>query len=492
MMQNVNTIVLGWGAIVLYFTATSIVAARAARRTRTLATYAVGDRSIPAAVVGLSLAAQLTSVATFVVNPGLVYAFGLSALLGYGVAAGTGIMLGLWVLSGRFRRHGARVQALTVPQWIGTRYESPALRVVFAVLSLALVTFATLIIVALAVVFARLLALPAEAVVIGLMAVVVTGVMVGGATGHAWTNAVQASVMLVVAAIMITRGAPLAGDAVARLAAINPDLVGAVNPASPYFRNVFEVFACNFIVGLAIVCQPHVMSKALYVRDDRDVRRYLATAIACGVVFTSVLVTGVWARLTLTQPTTIDRAIPMWIATNFPAPVQVLIAIGMLCAGLSTLEGILLALSATFSADFYPLFASRASDRAALRFGRGGLVLVAIATAILAIWQLEHPTGGTVAIFAQYGVYLLFSGSFLPLACGMFVPRAGRRLVAAGIAATLAAYVGVAMLRLTPFHNNPAFLATVGILLGWAVVGAGLLASGSRRPAEASADVAGA
>jgi SSS family solute:Na+ symporter/sodium/pantothenate symporter len=208
-------------------------------------------------------------------------------------------------------------------------------------------------------------------------------------------------------------------------------------------------------------------------------------------VFTSVLVTGVWARLTLVQPAAIDRAIPAWIAASFPAPVQVLIAIGLLCAGLSTLEGILLALSATFSADFYPLLARRTSDRDALRFGRIGLVLVAVATVILAIWQLDHPTGGTVAIFAQYGVYLLFSASFLPLACGMFVPRAGRTLVGAGIAATLVGYIGVAVLRLTPFHNNPAFLATSGIMLGWVVVAAGLLRSGSQHPADAPAAVAG-
>lgn len=480
-----RTTLLGWIAILAYFVVTSFVAVRAARRTRSLASYAVGDRSIPAVVVGLSLAAQLTSVATFVINPGLVYAFGLSALFGYGVAAGTGIMLGLAVMSTRFRRHGARVQALTVPQWIGTRYNSTMLRSLFAVLSLGLLTFATLIIVALAVVFARLLVLPPAAVVAGLMAIVVVGVMVGGATGHAWTNAVQATIMLVVAVIMIGRGLPMADGALTALGAISPNLVGAVNPASPYFRTFFEVFACNFVVGVAIVCQPHVMSKALYVRDEREVRTYLATAILVGVVFTTVLVTGVWARLTLTETVAIDRAIPAWIATSFAGPVQVLIAIGLLCAGLSTLEGILLALSATFSADFYPLLAKNPSERQALRFGRIALACIAAVTVALAIWQLEHPTGGTVAIFAQYGVYLLFSGSFLPIACGMFVPRAGRAVVTAGIIATLAGYSGVALFRLTPFHNNPAFLATVGILLGWLVVATGLIVRPATVPAEA-------
>lgn len=478
-----STALLGWAAVAAYFVVTGALAIRGARRTRSLASYAVGNRDIPAVVVGLSLAAQLTSVATFVVNPGLVYAFGLSALLGYGLCAALGIALGLAFFSRRFRHHGARVQALTVPQWIGARYDSTGLRAVFALLSLGLVTFATLIVVALSLVLSRLLALPPETIAIGLVAIVVAGVMLGGATGHAWTNAVQASVMLVVAVLLIGAGLPLVGSEPgigARLAAVDPNLVRPVNPASPYFRTVFEVFVCNFLVGLAIVCQPHILSKALYLRGDREVRRYLGTAIACGLVFTAVLVTGVWARLALAQPVAIDRVIPTWIAGSFPAGLQVLITIGLLCAGLSTLEGILLALSATFSADFYVLLARERSDRAALGVGRVGLAIVGIATVGLAIWQLEHPTGGTVAIFAQYGVYLLFSASFLPLACGMFVPRAGRQLVAASVVATVGTYAAVALFRLGPLHNNPAVLATFGIVAGWAVIGLGLLL-GARR-----------
>jgi len=482
-----STAALGWLAVVAYFIVTAAIAIRGARRTQSLSTYAVGGRDIPAVVVGLSLAAQLTSVATFVVNPGLVYAFGVTVLFGYGLSAALGITLGLAFFSSRFRRHGARVQALTVPQWIGARYESMPLRAIFAVLSLALVTFATLIVVALSVVLSRLLGPSPETVAVALVVIVVGGVMIGGATGHAWTNAVQASVMLVVAVMMIGVGLPLVGAEPgigARLAAIDPNLVGVVNPSSPYFRNVFEVFLCNFLVGLAIVCQPHIMSKALYLRDDRQVRWYLGTAIAAGIVFTSVLITGIWARLTLVDAVAIDRAIPTWIGTQFPGGLQVLVTIGLLCAGLSTLEGILLALSATFSADFYPLLARARSEGAAWRAGRIGLGVVAIATIGLVIWQLEHPTGGTVAIFAQYGVYLLFSASFLPLACGMFVPRAGRGLVTASVVTAIAVYAAVAVFRVTPLHNNPAFLATAAIVAGWVVVGLGLALAPARTGAR--------
>jgi len=469
---------LAWGAVAAYFALTGGVAIRAARRSRSVTAYAIGARDIPAVVVGLSLAAQLTSVATFVVNPGLVYAFGLPALYGYGVSAGLGIFLGLAILSLRFRRQGNRVQALTVPQWIERRYGSPALGTMFAILSLGLITFATLIVVGLALVLAPLLGLSPAACACSLVVLAVASVMLGGATGHAWTNAAQAMVMLVVAVLMIGAGVPLlmgSASAASTLTAGNPHFLRPINPASPYFRTYLEVFLCNFVVGFAIVCQPHVISKALYLREDRDVRRYLATAIGCGVVFTSVLVTGVWARLTLDAPARIDRAIPTWIGLEFSHPLQVLIAIGLLCAGLSTLEGILLALSSIFSIDLAPRLARVTSDRAALRAGRLGLVVSGVVTAILALWQIQHPTGGTVAIFAQYGVYLLFSASFVPLACGMFVPRARTTTVAMASVTCVVVYVGVAVLKLTQYHNNPGFLATAAILSAWVVVGGGLI-----------------
>jgi sodium/pantothenate symporter len=474
----VGAVGLGWLAVGAYATIALALAWRGARKTGGVASYAVGNRDLPAPVVGLSLAAQLTSVATFVINPGLVHAFGLSALLGYGVFAGLGIGFGLVLLSPPFRAHGARVRALSVPQWIGARYESPALRVLFAALSLGLVSFAVLIVVALSLVLAQLLGEPPERVAVGLVVFVLAGVLIGGATGHAWTNAAQAMVMLVVACVLIGGGLPHLGSEaglLARLRAIDPVLASPTNPVSPYFRNAFEAFFCNAIVGFAIVCQPHVLGKALYLREERQLRPYLATAIAAGVVFTGVLVVGLWARLELPPgPIAIDRVVPTWIGMSFTPAVQVLIAVGMLCAGLSTLEGILLALSSILAVDVHPLLRGGGGERDALRFGRFGLCLLGLVIVALAFWQLKHPTGGSVAIFAQYGVYLLFTVSFVPLFCGMFLPGVGRRLVTGGVLAALGGYLLTAVLRLTPLANNPAVLATFGIGAGAAVIAAGL------------------
>jgi len=435
---------LAWIAVSAFALVTIGFTIRGALRTRSLSSFAVGNRDIPAALVGLSLTAQLTSVATFVVNPGLVFHYGLAGLLGLGVAAAGGITLGLVVFTARFRAIGNQVAALTVPQWIGTRFGSQRLRASFSLLSLGLVTYAVLIVVALSIVL-------------------------GGLLG--------------VALLLIGWGLPLLwrdGGLLTLLAAQDPNLVTLTNPASPYFRNLLEVFGCNFLVGLALVCQPHIVSKALYLRDERQVRTFLGVAVAAGLVFLGVLVIGLYARAVVPAATPIDQVVPAYIFLSFPPLLQVVVGVGLLCAGLSTLEGILLALTSIFSIDVHPLLSKvlparllGTGDRAALRFGRVALAAVAVAVIVLARGQIADPTGGSVAIFAQYGVYLLFTATFLPLACGMFAPRVPRQHIALGVAVAVLAYVGVAALQITAMHNNPAFLATCGILGSWVVVGAG-------------------
>lgn len=475
-----TTATLTWIGLGLYVLVAAAFAIRGARKSGSVASYAVGSRDLPPWVVGLSLSAQLTSVATFVVNPGLVAHFGLAALLGYGVAAGSGITIGLAVLSGPFRETGARVMALTIPQWIGTRWESKGMRLAFVVLSIGLLAFATLIVVALALVLASLLGVPAVAVAAAVLVYVLLAMAMGGATAHAWINAVQALIMIVVGLLLVGtafgQAAPF-GGVLERLAAIRPSLATAVNPASPYFRNLFEVFFCNFLVGLAIVGQPHVLSKALYLSDGRQVKRYLGVAIGAGVVFMAVLWVGLAARLSLPVLPRIDLVVPTWIGASFGPGLSVVVAIGIVCAGLSTLEGIFLALASILSVDVHPLLPGAKPEKA-LRFGRISLASVAVVCLLLARWQIAHPTGGSVAIFAQYGIYLLFTASSVPLVAGMFLPRARRGGVALAAAAAVAVYVVAGTLKLGSLSNNPAVLATWGLLASWAVLGASLLVPG--------------
>ncbi len=530
---------MAWLALSLYVAVTVWLTIRGLLKTDSLKNFAVGSRDIHPAFVGLSLTAQLTSVATFVVNPGLIYAYGVSGLLGMGGAASLGIILGLVFFSNRFRAMGTRVAALSVPQWIGTRYQSRGLRIFFAILSLALVSFVVLIVVAIAKVLFVMLIPPLvsmkeaaqsgqelgviakllygwnirtaaeqslfyqQVLAVGAVVFVFSYVMLGGANTSAYTNTIQAIIMLVVALMMIGSGVHLffqEGGLFGTLAAIQPELAQITNPKSLYFRNFFEVFVCNFVVGCAIVCQPHIVSKALYLKEERDVRTYLLVGLLAGVVFMLVMLVGLYARVTLKGPHNFDTVVIVYIMQNFSAAAQVLISVGLLAAGISTLEGILLALSTIFSNDLYlGLQREAAKDEAeeaarakrAMWFGRVGMVFLGILALWLSFAQLKNPTGRSVAIFGQYGVYLLFTVSFLPLACGMFFPKVSRRAIVMGTVASTVTYFAVAFGKISFMHNNPAFLATMATFSGWAVIVVMYLI-GDRADASESAEAASA
>ncbi len=478
-----DKLILAWSAIGFYVLITLALAWRGWRQTRSVASFATGGGTLSPWVVGLALAAQLTSVATFVVNPGLVFAYGMSGLLGFGVAAALGITAGLVLFSAAFRRVGEKGGALTVPQWIGARFGSPTLSVSFGVLSLGLISYAVLIVVALAYVLGLLLGLPPWLPALALIVFVFGYVALGGANAHASTNAVQAVIMLVVALLLIATGLPTLWEGeglFATLSAQDPVLVQVVNPASLYFRNLFEVFVCNFLVGLALVCQPHILSKALYVKSDRDVRRYLGVAIVVGTVFMMMMWVGLFARLELPATTAIDTVVPLYIASHFGPAMQVLISIGLLCAGISTLEGLVLAISAICSVDLFlvplgerlmPRKSQAERGKVALVVGRASIAVAAVVTGLLSLQQIADPTGGSVAIFAQYGIYGLITASFVPLGAGMFIPTATKPAVVTGALASLAAYIGAAAVGFTAMSNNPAFLATCGVFAGWSAFG---------------------
>ncbi len=140
-------ILASWVLVALYVTTIVVLVVRGARRTREVADYALGNIAFSPVAVGLALAASTTSAATFIINPGLVAYFGLSAVFGLCVVLPVSMFVSLVVLTKGFRRYGESVQALTLSQWVGERFQSRGFAVFFAFLSLLLVTFIVLILV---------------------------------------------------------------------------------------------------------------------------------------------------------------------------------------------------------------------------------------------------------------------------------------------------------------------------------------------------------
>jgi len=425
-----------WVLILIYMAVTVFLVIRGARSVKSMADYAVGSVVFSPVFVGLSLAASMTSAATFIINPGFIAYYGLSAVISYAVVLPAAAMVSLYFLTKGFRAHGQVTKALTIAQWMQTRYGSAVYGRFFAVLSLLLITFIVLIAVGLTVVLSKALALDPIWVLAGIVLFIFGYMMFGGANSMVYTNTVQAGIMLLVAFILLGSGYRHFSDGVHgfldKLTAIDPNLTSAYNPSSFLFRDFFEIYIAQIVVGVAIVCQPHIITKSLLLKSDRDVNRYLVTGITVQTLFFLVVITGLFARLdfpdlTLAgQTLKLDAVMSAYVVREFPVWVGIIVILGLISAGISTLEGLIQSVSTTITTDIIkPIFGSFFPEdpemKAVAEFSlnKAVIAILALVTFFLSWNQLVNPNL-SVGIFAQNGVYAYFSAAFLPILLGLF------------------------------------------------------------------------
>ncbi|HOY04836.1 MAG TPA: sodium:solute symporter [Saprospiraceae bacterium] len=475
------------GLLALYAGVILFLVVRGARRTKSLSDYAVGSKGFSPVVVGLSLAASITSAATFIINPGFIAMYGLSAFLAFAVVLPLGLGISLVLLTRSFRRYGTSVKALTISQWIGQRYQSKQFALFFAILSLLLITFIVLICVGMTKVLSQALGAEEWIVLSGIVVFVFGYMMFGGANSMIYTNTIQALTKLLVAFILLGSGLEHFSAGIDgfwdSLAQIDPNLTMVTNPSSPISRDFFEIFVCNFIVGIAIVCQPHIITKSLMLRSDQDVRKYLVVGLTTVTIFFFVVITGFYARFMFPdlqangQPIRLDGIVSAYVVRRFTLGIGLIVVIGLVSSGLATLEGLIQSISTNITSDLIrPLFGRFfSSDRQYVLVNRMVIIVLAGVAFLLSINQLRHPNL-SVGIFAQNGVYAYFSAAFVPVLFGIFLKKTPTiAVVGASITAILVhfgTYYGGVTEYLQGPVRNPAVAATYAIL---ASVSVGLL-----------------
>uniref|UniRef100_A0A7V2ZHQ0 Sodium:solute symporter n=1 Tax=Ignavibacterium album TaxID=591197 RepID=A0A7V2ZHQ0_9BACT len=472
-------LVLAYSAVILFFVF------RGARKTKDINDYALGNILFSPVAVGLSLAASMTSAATFIINPGFIAYFGLSAFLSYGIFLPIAAITSLIILTKRFRKHGTSVKALTMAQWMGTRYQSKGYSLFFAFLSLLLITFIVLICVGLTKVLSKTLNVDELTILIGIVVFIFGYMMFGGANSMVYTNTVQAVIMLVVAFILLGSGYEHFSNGINnflnKLASIDPKLVQTTNDSSFLFRDYFEIIIAQMVVGVAIVCQPHIITKSLLLKNDKDVNRYLVTASIVQMIFFLVVFTGLYARIEFPQlmfgetPLKLDGVISAYVVKKFPVYVGLIVVMGLISAGISTLEGLIQSISTTITTDIIkPLFGKflsndekKKSDSLIL-INKIVIAVIGLVSIYLSYDQLVNPKL-SVGIFAQNGVYAYFSAAFVPILFGMFFKNVSKiSVIVASIVAVVVHFSFFYGQIKVPFSvatgENPGVAAAMAIL----------------------------
>ena len=451
---------LAWTLFVIYLAGTAWLGWLGFRKTTGFGTFAVGDRAMNPFVVGIILAASVSSASTFIINPGFIFVDGFSAYFHFVIAVAISFIAMLSVLSFRFRRIGAEKSALTIPDWIGKRYESRNFALFFSVLNLLSFAFIVLLVGGISIVMQSLLGI-SNAVALAVTLIFVTGyVFIGGTYAHVLTNLLQGSLMIIVTLAVLASCVWVAwqqpGSTIEALRAIDANLVAPINENGKLFNDAFSIYVSGFVVGAIIVCQPHILTKALYVKDDRAVKQYLLVFAVVFVLFQLLGTVGFFAHLVVPDEALIDAAtgqfrqdlvMTMYLKTVFPEAMFTFVGIVLLAAAMSTLDGLLVSISTITANDLVLNVIGKRhreqlseEQQMALAMRVSHVVLIVIAVAAFLI-NLQPPK--LLGIFGQVGVYGLTAATAVPLLLGIGFRRVSVSLAWLGSIAALVIHFGL-------------------------------------------------
>jgi SSS family solute:Na+ symporter/sodium/pantothenate symporter len=476
-----------WGLFIAYLLGTAWLGWLGFRKTTGFGSFAVGNRDMNAFVVGIILAASVSSASTFIINPGFIYVDGFSAFFHFSIAVGIGFIAMLYLLSFRFRRIGADSAALTLPDWIGKRYDSRGFAFYFSLLSLLSFAFVVLLVGGISIVMQSLLGISNQ-LALAITLIFVTGyVFIGGTYAHVLTNLLQGSLMIIVTVMVLGSCLWVAlqqpDSVIDSLRAIDPGLVAPVNANGKLFNDVYSIYVAGFVVGAILVCQPHILTKALYVKDDRAVRIYLLVFAIVFTLFQMLTIVGFFAHFVVPSDALVDAAsgqfrqdlvMTMYLKTVFPEAVFTFVSVVLLAAAMSTLDGLLVAISTITANDLVLHVIGRrrreqldeeAQMAFALRVSHVVLVLIAIAAFLI---NLQPPR--LLGIFGQTGVYGLTAAAAPPLLLGVLFRKLPLAFVWSGSAIALLLYFLLVFQGAAIFPGSTLTFANPGVAVSLATL----------------------
>ncbi len=478
---------LAWILFAIYLLGTAYLGWLGHRKTKDFSSFAIGKGDLSPIQVGVTLAAATASAATFIINPGFVYVDGLSAFMHLGISVYAGFVIVLIAMSFRFRRMGSSMKALTIPDWIGKRYNSKNFSLYFAVINLLTFAFIVLLVGGISIVMQKLLGVSNPVALIITLTFVTGYVLFGGTYAHVFTNMLQGFLMIGVTILVLYSGFELMINTdgfLDILANENANLLKWSNPESKLYNDWFSTYVAGFCIGGALVCQPHILTKALYVDSDRSVRRYIIVFSIVFFLFCLLLLAGFWAHIAVTPDQLIDSetgvfrqdlVMTVYLQNIFPDWLFTVVSVVLLAAAMSTLDGLLVGISTITANDLVVNILDRSNKKSislkekmklAFRISHITLIVIAVLTFVV---TLDPPK--LLGIYGQAGVYGLVLAAVPPLLAGILFKDVSLKWVWAMSILALAVHFGLFFLGEQLFPNstlafgNPGFCATLGLLI---------------------------
>ncbi len=445
----------GWFFLAIYISAMLFFGALGMRRIKSSDDFATARGSYGPLFLAFALTATAASGGTFLGIPAIAYKSGLSAMW-YATAYPLGTYLSLLICLRGIRRAGANFGTRSIPEYLGDRYDSEALRICVAIFSMLLLFYLAAQLLAGAVMFNKMMGLDLLTALIVTALIVMFYIVAGGAHADILTDGVQGALMLLLSILVISMFVSGFGAAhglagvLESLRQQDPDLVATFNPTNPVLNSPWDVFAI-FLMHMPLGLLPHVANKLWALKNDRDQNTFIAIAFVFGMLLPLVTLGGILCRAILGDSLLVEGASPndaipaLFIAT-MPTWLAAMIGAGVLAAIMSTADGLVVSTSQVFANDIYRRsIAPRLSvkpadadiDRIALNISRLATVAI-VAVAIWLAWQSQTMNVAILIAAGVGGMVAVISG---PIFMGILWPGTTKAGALTGFAAGVLTFV---------------------------------------------------
>ena len=395
------------------------------RSTRGVTDYFVGGRSLGPVAIGLSFFATYSSTNSFVGFSGQAYDWGITWFLLIPFVIGMSLLA--WVaVAPRLRTFTESLGSLTIPDFIGFRFGSPAARVVAAAIVLfASFFYMTAVFKGIGNLLEVFLDIPYRFAIFIVFFIVMIYTVVGGFISVVKTDAVQ-GVVMILAGVLLFRGTVAAAGGLGSVGVLAEDPV--TEPLLRWGGGVAVPLALGVVFAgtVKFVVEPRQLSR-FYALESRAAARkgvWVSTA-AFLLVYTLLIPVGLYARNLMPGGLPdADLVVPhlLTMPEVFSAGTGAFLLLAMVAAAMSSLDSVLLVMASTTQRDLVGMVREPASERATLRATRVYVALFALITAVIAL----NPPDGIVGLTAFSGA--VYGACFAPtLLLGLYWRRGNGR-----------------------------------------------------------------
>jgi len=389
-----------WAFLVLYIGAMIVLGWLGSRRIVDADDFATARRGYGPFMLALAFASTAASGATFLGLPGLTYTYGMSTLW-IAFCYPVGVYIGIFICQRTIARFGNATGSRSIPEFLGERFDSEAIRLSAAVFSLILLFYLASQLVSGLVMFEMMLGMPQMWALVITTVVLLAYVTLGGAHADILTDGAQGLLMLALAALILVLfflgvGAGGFGEMIDNLRAQDPQLLAPFNPADPITASVWAAVAVT-VAHIPLGLLPHIGNKLWALRDERSRNRFVMLAFAFGFLLPAITLGGFTARVVLggelfQQAGAVNNALPAVFIEIFPTWLAALLGVGVLAAIMSTADGLVISTSQVFANDIYRRsiaprihrhLTEAELDRNVLRISRVTTALTIIGAAVL-------------------------------------------------------------------------------------------------------------